>query len=348
MGAVMLKPLICFHPSKKYLVSVDYSIESQPNLEKLDTPSPKVFHIDYEWGQNLPHDKIPLYPSQGFKIYDIHSYELLDSSELLKQNWMGSYQKTKDFSPLISKEFYQKAVKEVLQKISLGYFYQLNYTLPFQANFDGNEWGIFKHYHKLFSGDFHALLPDETYSVISLSPELFLEKKNKELTTKPIKGTAQTAEAILHSEKENAELSMIVDLLRNDLNAVADLMPAQVLQHRAIMDLSHLVHTYSEISAQTSLPLSQILKKMLPGGSISGCPKKEACLTIHDLEPYRRQAYTGIIGFSEGTNALMSIAIRTFIATKEKKIYYHSGGGIVFDSKWEKEYDELLLKASRI
>lgn len=344
----MLKPLICFHPSKKYLVSVDYSIESQPGIEKLDTPSPKVFHLDYEWGQELPQDQVSLYPSPGLKIYHLRSYELLDSEELLKKDWAGSYQKTKEFSPLITKEFYQKAVQEILQNISLGYFYQLNYTLPFQANFEGNEWGIFKHYHKLFSGDFHALLPDKAYSIISLSPELFLEKKEKELITKPIKGTAQTAEAILQSEKENAELSMIVDLLRNDLNCVADLAPAKVLQHRAIMDLGHLVHTYSEISAQTSLPLSQILKKMLPGGSISGCPKKEACLTISDLEPYRRQAYTGIIGFCEGSNALMSIAIRTFIATKENKIYYHSGGGIVFDSKWEKEYDELLLKASRI
>ncbi len=348
MGEVMLKPLVCFHPSKKYLFSVDYSIESQPSIQKLDTTSPKVFQFDYEWGQELPQDKTSLYPSHGLKIYHLHSYELLDSEELLKKNGEGSYQKTKDFLPLITKDFYQKAVQEILQKISLGYFYQLNYTLPFQASFEGDEWGIFKHYHKLFAGDFHALLPDEAYSIISLSPELFLEKIGNQLITKPIKGTAKTAEAILQSEKENAELSMIVDLLRNDLNGVADLEPAQVIQHRAIMDLGHLIHTYSKISAKSSLSLSQILNKMLPGGSISGCPKKEACLTIHDLEPYRRQAYTGIIGFSEEANALMSLAIRTFIATNEKKIYYHSGGGIVFDSKWEKEYDELLLKASLI
>lgn len=344
----MLKPLICFHPSGKYLRSVDYSIIAKPSLEKLNSSKPKVFQIDYEWNQDLPQNKDGLYPTQGLKFYELNSYTLFDSNELLNQNAEGDYFKRSEFTPLISKEIYKSAVQEILRKISLGFFYQLNYTLPFQANFEGTEWGIFKHYHSLFSGDFHALLPDDDYSIISMSPELFLEKNGTQLTTKPIKGTATKAEEILFSEKENAELSMIVDLLRNDLNSVANLQAAKVLKHRAIMDLGHLIHTYSEITAQSSLSLPEILKKMLPGGSISGCPKKEACLTIDELEPYRRQAYTGIIGFSEGDHALISIAIRTFIATKDKKIYYHSGGGIVFDSKWEKEYDELLLKASRI
>lgn len=341
-------PLICFHHSGKYLYSEKYEHLKNIDLEILDEPALKVFQIDYEFGQKNLEKKISLYPTPGFQVYIPKDYELLNDEELKVKIENSLFEKKSNFLPLVDKKTYEEHLQSILEKIAWGYFYQVNYTLPFKAEFKGETLGIFKEYHQNIRGDFHAHLPGEDFSLISLSPELFLKKEKDSLLTRPIKGTNKAKEPLLKSEKESAELSMIVDLLRNDLNTLADKRSAEVLKHREILDLGHLFHTYSEITAQSSLPLSQILKKMLPGGSISGCPKQEACITLNHLEPFKRHAYTGIIGITEGQNALMSIAIRTFIATAQGELFYHSGGGIVFDSNIQEEYEELLLKASRI
>ncbi len=344
----MSKPaLICFHPSGKYLYSTHYQRECSENLDLLNkNVGPKVIQIDYEF--NAPESKTPLYDSLPVQVYFLDNFELLTEEELTLRTSKGNFKKTSPFSPLVSIELYLENLKNIAELIALGHFYQINYTLPFKGQFVGDSLGIFHHYHSLIKGNFHALLPNDDYSIISFSPELFLKKEEELITTQPIKGTGQDENELLNSEKEKAELSMIVDLLRNDLNSIANRSFAKVTKHRELLSLGHLTHTYSEIQAKSSLPIKSILESLLPGGSISGCPKKEACLIISKLEPYKRKAYTGIIGFVEKDQALLSIAIRTFIATNKNELFYHSGGGIVYDSKAENEYEELLLKASRI
>lgn len=347
MDKSMQKPaLICFHPSGKYLYSTSYCRKQENNLDLIQKSGPKIIQIDYEF--NAPKTSKSLYSSYPVQVYFLDDYELLNETELLNRTQAGYFHKNEPFYPLISKESYSKNLSRIANLIGQGHFYQINYTIPFQTTYQGDALGIFHHYHSRIKGDFHALLPGDDYSIISFSPELFLAKKGNELITRPIKGTGQDPQILLESEKEKAELSMIVDLLRNDLNSVATCSWAKVTKHREIMPLGHLIHTYSEIKAKSSLPITTILERMLPGGSISGCPKKEACLTINQIEEYQRKAYTGIIGWVDDNQALLSIAIRTFITTKQNKIFYHSGGGIVFDSKAEKEYEELLLKASLI
>jgi len=344
----MSKPaLICFHPSGKYLYSTDYEREQGHHLSLLQKKDgPKIIQIDYEF--NNVSSVHPLYSSFPIQVYFMRDYELLTENELFLKTQTENHYVKNNFSPLISKEDYLKNVDQLKELIQLGHFYQINYTIPFKANLSGNALEIFHHYHPLIKGDYHALLPGDDYSIISFSPELFLKKEGPHLCTRPIKGTGKEAAGLINSVKESAELSMIVDLLRNDLNAVSDLEKSRVTKHRELMELGHLIHTYSEIQSQSTLPICEILKNILPGGSISGCPKKEACSVISKIEPYTRKAYTGIIGWIENDQALLSIAIRTFIATNKNELFYHSGGGIVYDSKAQDEYAELLLKASRI
>lgn len=152
---------------------------------------------------------------------------------------------------------------------------------------------------------------------------------------------------LINNPKEDAELSMIVDLLRNDLNHVEKESSAQVTAHREVMKLGYIQHTYSEIEIETDKSLPEILRSTMPGGSISGCPKTESLKLIAELETYKRQAYTGTIGWWKDNNFSLNIAIRSFMKYKNQ-LFYHAGCGIVYDSDSQKEWDEFLLKAGSL
>jgi para-aminobenzoate synthetase component 1 len=180
---------------------------------------------------------------------------------------------------------------------------------------------------------------------------LFLKMQNKKLKTQPIKGSlsdeASSITFLLNNPKEEAELSMIVDLLRNDLNRLENKNSAQVNFHRRVMNLGYIQHTFSEIEIESDKTLPEVLLCTMPGGSISGCPKIESLKVISELETYKRQAYTGTIGWWKDNNFCLNITIRSFIKYK-KQLIYHSGCGIVYDSDAEKEWNEFLLKAGSL
>jgi para-aminobenzoate synthetase component 1 len=208
---------------------------------------------------------------------------------------------------------------------------------------------VFNYYHNKFSGKYHALIPGENSFIVSCSPELFLEKNKFILKTQPIKGTDTNSNfdnKILKNKKEEAELSMIVDLLRNDLNTVSN--NVKITKHRKIMNLGNLVHTYSELIGETKLKLYEILPKILPAGSISGCPKSSSIFEIYNKEKFKRNFYTGNFGWWEKDDFTLNILIRSFIFLDNMKAYYHAGGGIVDDSISESEYNEIFLKGEKI
>ena len=178
-----------------------------------------------------------------------------------------------------------------------------------------------------------------------------MQKENNLLKTQPIKGSlAQNlnfTQDLLSNEKEEAELSMIVDLLRNDFNRIESHASAQVTKHRAAMELGYIQHTYSEITIETSQRLSPILQCTFPGGSISGCPKIESLKLISEVEQIKRQIYTGTIGWWQNNEFALNLAIRTFIQ-QQTDLFYHAGCGIVYDSQAENEWNEFILKTGRI
>jgi len=181
--------------------------------------------------------------------------------------------------------------------------------------------------------------------------------KNRKIETCPIKGTRprgktqkkdlKNKKELLGNKKEAAELNMITDLLRNDLGKVCEIGSLKVIGNRLISRCPTVWHTYSKITGRIAAEFTPVeaLISMLPGGSITGCPKKHAMEIIDELEPTTRSVYTGIIGCIDPNLDLdFSIAIRTIIK-KRDKLYLQVGGGIVYDSIEKAEFQETLDKA---
>ncbi len=208
--------------------------------------------------------------------------------------------------------------------------------------------------------------------VMSASPELFLAVDESggeaqrpgggRVVTRPIKGTrprdlhdpardAALRDELLASAKDNAELTMIVDLLRNDLGRVAEYGSVRVRQARAMEQHPTVWHTVATIDAQLrrGVGVAELLAALCPGGSITGAPKIRAMQVIEELEGFRRGMYCGNIGAigpgRVGNAVALNIAIRT-IVQQEGHAYVYAGGGIVADSDPGREYEETLHKAA--
>jgi len=196
-----------------------------------------------------------------------------------------------------------------------------------------------------------------TCAILSSSPELFLRVRGRHVITRPIKGTrprtgdASTdqaaADELRASPKDNAELAMIIDLMRNDLGRVCRFGTVAVTQAAALEahpTVFHLVGTV-EGTLRDDITHADLLKATFPGGSITGAPKIRAMEIIDELEPCARGPYTGCIGIA-GVNGRCewNIAIRTIVCDGDNA-YVHAGGGIVADSSPQGEYQETLDKA---
>lgn len=344
-----MKPVICFFENEKYLYSTNYQLLECPenksvteflqSIEEKYSDAMKVVQVNFD-----SNEKATLYKNAKAAVFILNNYEHI-SLETKAENLQAS------FELMISKNKFINDVKLIKKMIGEGRFYQVNLTTAFQAKLNQDGYEFFKKHHANYAGAYKCFLPLTNCNLISFSPELFLEKKSSLLKTQPIKGSVsntQDVEAdLMKSEKENAELSMIVDLLRNDLNSLEEKQSAQVVQHRQVMNLNYIQHTYSDIQIQTEKHLPFILDKMLPGGSISGCPKKESLKAINELETYSRSAYTGCMGWWKNNEFKLNIAIRTFVQSGENYFYF-AGCGIVYDSDPEKEFEELLNKAGRL
>ena len=200
--------------------------------------------------------------------------------------------------------------------------------------------------------------------VLSSSPERFLqvEARTRRVYTRPIKGTRPRgstpdrdealARELLLSEKDRAELVMIVDLERNDLGRVCEIGSVHVPELVLLERYPTVYHLVSTVAGRLPPERNRmdLLRAMFPGGSITGAPKIRAMEIIDELEPTRRGVYTGSIGWLGFTGDMdLNIAIRTFVvqdgaASASKTAYFQVGGGIVADSDPEAEYEETLHK----
>lgn len=261
---------------------------------------------------------------------------------------------------LFSKDEYKDKFNKVQDYLLEGDCYQLNLTEKIIFS-DCNS--AFSYYQSLLSSTealYSAYLNCDDFQIVSISPERFILKKGELLETCPIKGTAKRSknanldavslQSLLNSEKEKAELLMITDLLRNDFSKVSQTASVRVKALRELQVLPHLYHTFSIIESKVLPHLNpvDIVRRLFPGGSITGCPKIRAIEIIHELEKEPRGVYTGSIGyFTLGGNIDLNIAIRTMVFS-EGQAWARFGGAIVYDSNCEGELEEILLKAEPI
>ena len=254
--------------------------------------------------------------------------------------------------PLIKKKVvslaqYQRAFNQVIAEMKAGNTYLLNLTFPTEIEIKTTLFNIFCWSH----AQFKLYFKDQ---FITFSPERFIKIANNLITTYPMKGTIdahlpQAREKILADEKEMAEHTMVVDLLRNDLAIVAKQVRVNRFRYIDSIIAGHktLLQVSSEISGvlEKNWPerLGDILLSLLPAGSISGAPKKKTVEIIKAVENYQRGFFTGIFGYFDGQQLDSAVMIR-FIEKHPGQLIYKSGGGITIDSDLNREYEEMLAK----
>lgn len=259
-------------------------------------------------------------------------------------------------------EQYQAAVQKVIDYIHAGDVFQANLAQRFDADLP-DEFCAYRHYMNLRtvnSAPFACFMNLDNIKISSASPERFLSIKNNLIETRPIKGTAPRSDdqkqdkknqtRLLNSEKDKAENTMIVDLLRNDLSKVCVPESVEVVdlcKLESFAKVHHLVSTVRGKLRDEFKPLD-LLRACFPGGSITGAPKIRAMEIIEELEPARRGPYCGSMGYI-GINGAMdsNILIRTLIY-EGKTVNLSVGGGIVSDSEPAAEYQETLDKGEAI
>jgi para-aminobenzoate synthetase component I len=242
-------------------------------------------------------------------------------------------------------EAYASAIETVRDAIREGDVYQVNLVQHLQADFEGDPLALAAALAALRPLE-GAALQGDGWTIVSASPELLLQKRGRIVRTSPIKGTRPAGVPVL-SAKDAAEHVMIVDLERNDLSRVC--VPGSVhwpelLAERQLAGVSHLVATV-EGELRPGVTLTELLDAVLPGGSVTGCPKSSALGLIATLEPVGRGASMGALGRVYANGDLdLALTIRTF-AVAEGEIHLWVGGGIVWDSRSEDEIEESWVKA---
>ncbi len=237
------------------------------------------------------------------------------------------------------------AVAEVRAAIARGDVYQVNLVRHLSAPFSGDPAGLAAALAPLRPLNGRPFL-GRGYAVCSASPELFLARRGDRLWTKPIKGTRPAGEDV-EGAKDAAEHVMIVDLERNDLSRVCRVgsirWPELQAQHE-LAGVTHLVSTV-EGALRPGVGLAEILAATFPGGSITGAPKIAAIDEIARLEPVGRGASMGALGTVHANGDFeLALTIRTF-AVADGRAHLWVGGGIVWDSEPEAEWEETLVKA---
>ena len=264
------------------------------------------------------------------------------------------------FTSNFSQSEYIDAVERIIEYIRAGDIYQVNLSQRFCAEFQGDPYGLFLKLFEKNPAPFFAFVNAGDHQVISTSPERFLLQQGNKVETRPIKGTIRRGvdpvedetlgKTLLESPKDDAELSMIVDLMRNDLGKVAKGGSVTVEEHKRLEPYENVFHLVSVIEGELLSEKSSIdlIRATFPGGSITGCPKIRSMEIIDELENVRRHVYTGSIGYISFHDTMdLSIAIRTAVVAGGE-IGFSVGGGIVFDSDPEKEYEETLHKGKTL
>lgn len=256
-----------------------------------------------------------------------------------------------------TREAYLEAVQKVREYIAAGDVFQVNLSQRFETELTVTPYELYRRLREINPAPFASYLNFDEVTIVSASPERFLKVEGDWVETRPIKGTrprGRTPEEderlgweLLTSIKDRAENVMIVDLERNDLGRVCRYGTVKVTELAMLETFPTVFHLTSTVIGRLRPDKTRydLLKATFPGGSITGAPKVRAMEIIDELEPTRRSVYTGAIGYlSFGANMDLNIVIRT-ILVKGNRAYFQVGGGIVYDSEPEAEYQETLDKA---
>lgn len=264
------------------------------------------------------------------------------------------------FTSNFSRPAYMDAIERIRSYITSGDVYQVNMSQRFGMDFSGDPFALFQKLYRINPAPFFAFINAGDHHIVSTSPERFVLQDGRSVETRPIKGTRPRGKTPVEDEalarelksslKDDAELSMIVDLLRNDIGKVCTAGSVRVVEHKRLEPYHNVYHLVSTVAGTLDADKGSVdlIKATFPGGSITGCPKIRSMEIIDELEPNRRHIYTGAIGYISFHDTMdLSIAIRT-ATIHNGRIIFSVGGGIVLDSDPPDEFEETLHKGETL
>ncbi len=332
-------------------------LEQMPHLAVDDLHLPDARFGLYAWALISDHQaqtsQLIFHPAQA----DSERQRLIDLFSQPAPHTSATFRLHGPMAPDLTAEAYRQAIVRIQDYIQAGDCYQVNFAQRFRAPCSGDPWVAYCALREACPTPFSGFqsLPDHG-AVVSLSPERFVRISERQVETRPIKGTrprgltaeedAAHAAELLASPKDRAENLMIVDLLRNDLGRscrTGSVSVPELFSLESYPNVHHLVSSVTGILADDKDALD-LIAGSFPGGSITGAPKIRAMQIIDELEPTRRGLYCGSLVYLDVRGEMdSSIAIRSLLV-KDGQVCCWGGGGIVADSQWEAEYQESLTK----
>ncbi len=261
------------------------------------------------------------------------------------------------FRSNMAREAFEGMVARIVEYVHAGDAFQVVPSQRWSAQTEMEPFSIYRGLRAVNPSPYMYFLDFEDFQVVGASPEPLVTVTGDRVTTRPIAGTrprAGTAEEderiageLLADEKERAEHVMLVDLGRNDLGRVCEYGSVQVESFMAVEHYSHVMHIVSNVAGKLRPDVAAIdaLRSVLPAGTLSGAPKVRAMEIIEELEPIKRGAYGGAVGYLSYTGDLdFCICIRTLVC-KDGTVHVQAGGGTVADARPDYEFEESQAKA---
>jgi anthranilate synthase component 1 len=261
------------------------------------------------------------------------------------------------FESNMTREAFEANVARIIEYIYAGDAYQVVPSQRWSAPTPVEPFSIYRGLRAVNPSPYMYFLDFEDFQIVGASPEPLLTVSGRYVSTRPIAGTrprgeddAAIAAELLADEKERAEHVMLVDLGRNDLGRVCENGSVHVERLMEVETYSHVIHIVSQVAGTLKPEVKAIdaLRSVLPAGTLSGAPKIRAMEIIDELEPVKRGAYGGAVGWLSYAGELDTcICIRT-VVIKEGMAHIQAGGGTVADAKPDYEYEESLAKAAGV
>lgn len=298
---------------------------------------------------------LPVRPSDSFPLLWFGLYRNAEVVALPSAD--TSLYSLGEWNPSVNREEYDNAIARIKSYIQAGDTYQVNFSFRLKSDVNGEPIELFHHLANAQPSSNGAFIETDVFAICSASPELFFLLDGEKIIARPMKGTARRGltliqdkkrSAALHlSEKNRAENLMIVDMMRNDIGRIARTGSVRVPSLFDVERYPTVWQMTSTIAGETNASVAEIVKALFPCASITGAPKARTMKIIAELESAPRKIYTGAIGFiAPNRKAQFNVAIRTVLVDKGEHVAeYGVGGGIVWSSTSEGEYEECMTKA---
>ena len=272
------------------------------------------------------------------------------------------FNKTKILSPFklnINYQKYKKIFDLFAKKIKHGETYQIKICTKYKNKSQINPVNFFWKLMKVNTSPESFMIRDNNYSIISCSPETLINKKNNVIITKPIAGTMKknkktsvgmAKKFFKGNEKESKEHNMIVDMERNDLSRICNVGSVRIKKIKYVEEYKDLYHYVTEIAGvlkKTTTPFD-IIKAMMPGGSVIGCPKISTLNLLNHQETDNRSVYTGSFGYIKSNGDMRFNIIIRSILNCNNICEIAVASGVILGSTPKKEYEENYIKAKSL